>query len=206
MQWVIAGVGQPLIGGDREENVGGFHAHFRLVEVVVFQDADVIERGFDHRFGAGLGGFHDFADACGTADIARIDPQAGSARLGGFNRTLIVEVDISDDRYRAGLADFRHCRRRGFVRAGDAHDVGTGIGTGLDLRNGCLGIRCQGVRHGLHRDRCVAADQHVADGDLTGFTSEDVAVGPHAHGIVPLAVLATARWRFRSYSASRCCG
>ena len=124
MQRVVAGVGELLIGGDREEDVGRLHADLEFVEVVVLQDACVVERAFDHRLRAGLavfleqvllqragvdadahraavvlGGLHHLAHALGAADVAGIDAQAGRARLGRLDGALVVEMDVGDDRH-----------------------------------------------------------------------------------------------------------
>ena len=57
MQRIVAGIGQPLIGGDGEEDVGGLDADLELEEVVVLQDAGMVERALDHRLRAGLAVF-----------------------------------------------------------------------------------------------------------------------------------------------------
>ena len=57
MQRVVAGFGEALIGGDREEDVGRLHADLEFAEVVVFEDARVVERALDHRLGARLAVF-----------------------------------------------------------------------------------------------------------------------------------------------------
>ena len=54
MQWVVAGVGELLIRRNRQEDVGRLHADLELMEIVILQDARVIERRFDHRLRAGL--------------------------------------------------------------------------------------------------------------------------------------------------------
>ena len=73
-------LGQLLIGGDGEEDVGRLHADLELVEVVVLQDADVVERALDHRLRAGLAVFLEqvlleaagvHADADRAAVVAR---------------------------------------------------------------------------------------------------------------------------------------
>ena len=51
MERVVAGFGKTLIRRDGEEDVGGFHADLEFVEIVVLQDARVVERAFDHRLG-----------------------------------------------------------------------------------------------------------------------------------------------------------
>ena len=48
-----------------------------------------------------LGGVDDFLHARGRADIAGIDAQAGRARIGRFQRALVVEMDVRDDRHAA---------------------------------------------------------------------------------------------------------
>ena len=57
MERIVAGLGQALIGGDGQEHVGGLHADLELEEVVVLEDAGVVERALDHRLGAGLAVF-----------------------------------------------------------------------------------------------------------------------------------------------------
>ena len=124
MQRVVAGLGQLLVGGDREEDVGRLHADLELVEVVVLQDARVVERALDHRLGAGLavflqqvllqragidadahraavvlGRLDHLAHPLGAADIAGIDAQAGGAGLGRLDGALVVEMDVGDDRH-----------------------------------------------------------------------------------------------------------
>jgi hypothetical protein len=105
-----------------------FTADLELVEVVVLQDAGVVQGALDHRLGAGLavllqqfalqragvdadphraavvaGGLDDLTHAVGAADIARIDPQAGRAGLGRLDAALVVEVDVGHERH-LGLA------------------------------------------------------------------------------------------------------
>jgi hypothetical protein len=53
----VGRLGQLLVGGGGEEDVGGLAADLELVEVVVLQEPDMVEAGFDHRLGAGLGVF-----------------------------------------------------------------------------------------------------------------------------------------------------
>jgi hypothetical protein len=99
------------------------------VKIVVLQQLDMVEAGFHHRIGARLAvlvqqvffqaaGVHPDADrtavvlgrphhlghALGVTDVAGVDPQAGSPRLGRLDRAFVVEMDVGDDRNRA----FRH--------------------------------------------------------------------------------------------------
>ena len=128
--------GELLVGSGRHEDVRGFHADLKLVKVVVLQKLDVIEPGFHHRIRARLAifvqevlfqrpgiypdadgaavifrGLHHLGHALSVADVAGVDPQTGSASLGGFNRALIVEMDVGHDRHRAFAANL--AQRRG---------------------------------------------------------------------------------------------
>jgi len=91
-------------------------------------------------------------------------------------------MDVGDDRDRRRLDDVVQCRGRFFVGAGDTDDVAAGSSRGLDLSHRRRDVMRQRICHGLHRDRRIAADRHVANHDLTGLTADDVAIGTHAHG------------------------
>ena len=54
MERVVAGLGELLIGGDREKHVGGLARDLELEEIVVLEDLGVVERALDHRLGARL--------------------------------------------------------------------------------------------------------------------------------------------------------
>src|SRR3546814_10339820 len=98
---------------------------------------DMVERAFDERLGAGLaiffeqvffeaarvdadanraavrlGGADDLADALAAADVAGVDAQAGGAGVGGFERALIVEMDVGDDRDSRRAHDLAECPGR----------------------------------------------------------------------------------------------
>ena len=134
-----------LIGGDGEEHVGRLHRHLVFVEIVVLQQLDMVERAFDQRLGAGLavffeqvllqaagvdadadraaiglGGVDHFLHALRRADIAGIDAQAGRAGVGRFERALVVEMDVGDDRHARRAHDLlqraRSLPRRGRTR------------------------------------------------------------------------------------------
>ena len=125
VQRAVDGLGQLLVGGDRQEDVGRLHADLELVEVVVLQDARVVERALDHRLGQGSpyfssrsrssepaltpmrietavvpGGLDHLAHPVGAADVAGVDAQAGGAGLGRLDAALVVEVDVGHDRDR----------------------------------------------------------------------------------------------------------
>ena len=200
-------LGKLLIGGGGEEHVRGFAADLELVKIVVLQDFDMIEPAFHHRIGARLavlfqkmflkragvdtnadrtavilGRLDDFLHTLCIADVARVDPQAGSARLGRFNRAFVVEMDIGDDRHRAFAHDFFKSHGRGLVRRRDANNVGPRLCRPQNLLQRRLHIMGEGVGHGLHGDWRVTPDRHVPDHDLAGFAALDIA--PRADGIM----------------------
>ena len=207
MQWVITGVGELLIGRDGEEDVGRLHADLEFVEVVILQDAGMVESALDHRLGARLAvllqeillqrpgvdsdphgaavvlrRLHDLADPLGAADIARIDAQAGRTGLCSFDRSLIVKVDVRHDRDLGGPHDPGHRCRRLFVGAGHADDIDSRLFAAANLRDRRLGVRRQRVGHGLDRDRGVAAHRHGPDHHPPRLAAHDVAVRSDAHG------------------------
>ena len=114
---------QRLIGRHRQERVGRLHRNLVFVEIQVIENLGVVERAFDHRFGAGLaiflqqvrfqragidadahgaamvlGRLHHFLHALGRADIAGIDAQAGGAVHRRLDGALVVEMDVGHDR------------------------------------------------------------------------------------------------------------
>ena len=198
----VGRLGQPLVGRRRQEHVRRLHADLELVEVVVLEDADMIEPALDHRLRARLAvllqqvplqrpGVHPdphraavvprrldhLAHPLRRADVARIDPQARRPRLGRLDGAAVVEVDVGDDRHRALAHDLPQRPGRGLVRAGHPHDVGAGLGAGLHLRHRRRDVGGQRVGHRLHADRRVAADRHRPDVDAPRLAPVDVAPG-----------------------------
>ena len=75
-------LGELLIGGDGEEHVAGLHRDLIVAEVVVLENADMVERAFDQRLGAGLAIFFEqvLLEAAGVdadADRAAVGPGRG---------------------------------------------------------------------------------------------------------------------------------
>ncbi len=118
-----------------------------------------------------LGG--DGLDVFGPADVARVQPQALHARFHRRHGHLVLVVDVGDDRHRRTRHDLRQPFGGFGLVAGAAHDVGTGGGQRVDLLQRALDIGGLGDRHRLHRDRRVATDLDVADGDLPGELAGD---------------------------------
>ena len=75
-------LGELLVGGDREEHVGRLHRDLVLVEVMVLEDADMVERAFDQRLGAGLAIFLEQV----LLEAAGIDADADRAAVGPARR------------------------------------------------------------------------------------------------------------------------
>src|SRR5579864_2768809 len=89
-----------------------------------------------------------------------------------------VVMKIADQRHRAARVveappDLRQCSRgfRGVDR--HAHELGSGVGERVHLRDGCGDIGGVGVRHRLHDDRRAAADAHPGDIDATARAPYD---------------------------------
>ena len=200
MQRIIAHLREAAVSLHRHEHVGSLAADLEVEEAVVLEDADMALRAFDHGGGVRLaiafeqvafeaagvdadahraavvdGGAHHLAHAVVAADIARIDAKAGRSGLRRFYRSLVVEMNVRNDRH----ADFWHDlleRESAFtVGAGHAHDVGAGDLEISNLLDGPGDIGGQRIGHRLHRDRCVAADGDLADENLARLAARDSA-------------------------------
>ena len=206
MERAIDGSGELVIGGDRDEDVRRLHRDLVLAEVMVLEQTDMIERGFDQGLGTGLaiffeqvaleaagidpdphrtavrfGGVDDLAHPLGRADIAGIDAQAGGAGIGGLERTLVVEMDVGDDRHPRGADDLLQGRGRFRVGTGDADNVGPCFLAAADLVDRPPDVGGGGVGHRLHADRRVAADRHAADHDLARCAPLYIPPGTNGH-------------------------
>jgi len=180
---------------------------------VVLQDAGVAQRALDHGVGAGLavlfqeialqragvnadahgasvvaGGLNHLADAVGGANVAGIDPQAGSAGLGRLDPAFVVEVDVGHERDLGRLGD--RAERRGglLVGTGDPHDVCAGLLELADLVDGRGRIGGQRIGHRLDGDRRIATHLHGADADLAARPSLDRAPRPDG-GVIFVGVV-----------------
>src|SRR3546814_11329620 len=76
------------------------------------------------RAAIGLRRAHDLRHARFGPDVARIDPEAGSARVGRFQRALVVEMDVGDDRHGRRADDLLQRGGGILIGAGYADDVG----------------------------------------------------------------------------------
>jgi len=202
MQGAVDGLGQLLIGGDRQEGVGRLHRNLELVKIQILKDAGVVQRAFNHRIGAGLavffqqvllqrpgvdadphrtavvaGRLNDLLHPVDRADVARVDAQAGGARLGRLDPPAIMEVDVGHQGH-AGLArNGAEGRRRVFIRAGDADDVGPGLLQLTDLLQRRRRVGRRRIGHRLDADRGAAADSDLAHHDLAAGAALDMAPG-----------------------------
>ena len=125
------------------------------------------------------GRLDDFLHALLVADIARVDAQTGRPRFSRLDPALIMEMDVRHDGNRAFLHDFLQRGGAVLVRHTDAHDVGPGLCRSLHLRDGARNVGGDRVGHGLHADRSIAPDRHVADMDLSRLSAVDIAPGAH---------------------------
>ncbi len=166
----------------------------------------MVERAFDQRLGTGLAIFFEqvlleasgidpdadraavglgrgdhFADPLLRTDIAGVDAQARGARVRGFERALVVEVDVGDDRDARGADDLLQGRGAVRGRARHADDVGAGLLAAADLGDGRGRILGRRVGHGLDADRRVSADGDGADHDLPRLAPLDISPGTDGH-------------------------
>ena len=103
--------------------------------------------------------------------------------LPGLTRTAAQPASIAAKTYFGwkwmsaitGICDFRAIvgERVGVVlrRAGHPDDLAAGRGELGDLLQRRVDVAGHRRRHGLHGDRCAAADEHVADADLAGLAA-----------------------------------
>ena len=52
---------------------------------------------------------NDFGHSGLVTNVARVDPQAGCARLGRLDPAFVMEMDVSHDWHRAFRDDFLEC-------------------------------------------------------------------------------------------------
>ena len=79
-----------------------------FLEQVFFETAGI--HADPDRAAIGLGRRNHFLHPRFAADIAGIDPQAGGAAIGRFERALIVEMDIGNDRHLGRARNLLECR------------------------------------------------------------------------------------------------
>ena len=106
-----------------------------------------------------------------------IDAQAGGAGVGRFERALVVEMDVGDDRHARLAHDL--AQRSGAVDVGarDADDVRPGFLAAADLVDRRGGVAGRRVGHRLDGHRRIAADGDIADHDLARLAPDDIAPG-----------------------------
>ena len=105
------------------------------------------------------------------ADVARVDAvlveRCGAVGIVG--QQLVADVvEVADERHINAdplqpLLDPWHLGRCFCTVHRDADDFRPGAGERGYLRDGCIGICRVGVGHGLHHDRRITANHHIAD-------------------------------------------
>ena len=177
---------------------GAFHQRFRVGFAVFLQQMLFQRPGVDadaHGAAVIASGLDDLFDPFVAADIARIDAQAGRTTGGGFQGTTVVEVNVGDDRHLDLLDDVLQRQGAFLVGAGDTNDIDARRLGEPDLRHRPGDIRCEGVGHGLHRDRRAVAHWYLADIDPAGLAPDDFlirAVAAH-RGLLNRGACVTAR-------------
>jgi hypothetical protein len=200
----VDGFGKLHVGRNRQEHVARLHCHLVFVEVVVLQQLDVVERAFHQRLGAGLAVFFQqvtleaagihadpdrtavglrradhFGDPLARSDVAGVDTEASRALVGSFERPLVVEVNVGNDRHVRRAGDFVEPRRR--FRRGAAHpdDIDPGILAAANLVDRRPDILGRSIGHGLHGDRGIPAHRYLAQHDLPALAARNVAPGAY---------------------------
>ena len=124
------------------------------------------------------GRLYNFTNTRGIANIARVNPQTSRPGFGGLNGPAVMKMYIGNNRQRAlGTNDFQ-CFRAVLIWARHPHNIRPSRRHRIDLRHCCLNIAGQAVGHGLHRNRRVATNRHIADHYLATPTSFNRAIRP----------------------------
>src|SRR6266508_6755987 len=197
VQRPVAALGKHLVGTHHHDRVVVLHRDLEVVEVVLLEQRRLPDRRLDqslrgrlaillqqpgvHRAGVHadpdrgavvLRGLRDLLDlVVELADVARVHAYGGAAGLDRGEHVLRLEVDVGVHRDLRVPRDLRQRVRVVLGRAGHPDDVAAGRGELRDLLQGGVDVRRQRRRHRLHRDRRVAADQHLADLDLAGLAA-----------------------------------
>src|SRR5438105_3026022 len=79
--------------GDGEEHVGRLHRHLIVVEIVVLEDADMVERAFDQRFGTRLAVFFEQV----LLEAAGVDADADRTAVGAGRRNHFLDPAFGPD-------------------------------------------------------------------------------------------------------------
>src|SRR5690606_26577053 len=190
--------GEQAIGTDGHKHVGGLDADLEVLEVQLVEMIDMAQRRLQQGFGGWLAVLllqvllqrtgvdadadrdavvtrrvDHRADAILTADVTGVDAQAINAQVSHPQGDLVIEMDVRHQRHVDLLADFA----KGFgglhTRHGYADDVGTDGFQLANLRDRGRHVAGLGIGHALHRNGCIAANQHRAHADLTGLSAYD---------------------------------
>ena len=223
MQRAIDRVGQPHIGGNREEYVRRLYRNLKLMEIMVLQQLDMVQCAFNQRLGARLaiflqqvffetsgiytdadraaiclGGVDDLFYALGRANIARIDPQTGRACVRCLKRAFVMKMDIGNDGHIGGADNLLQRGGALHIRAGHPNDIDACILAAADLVNRCGSIAGKRVRHRLHRNRRIAADRDITNHDLAGRTARNIAPRTNRRHFCDIGGLAFSRNHHRA--------
>ena len=169
-------------------NIGVLDGDDDIVEVELFQQADMIQRALDHRFRNRcavlcqnvlfetaavdadadgdillLAGLNDSFHTVVVADVARVDADLIDTDIGASQSCLIVKVDIRHDGDIHRVFDGLDALCVGCAGAGHTEDLTACRLAAFCLRNVALDILDRNIQHGLHGDGIVAADGNIAN-------------------------------------------
>ena len=196
MQRIIAGCRQFPISVNHHQGIRRFNADFKFEEIIIFQHFCLFQSAFDHGVGCRfavffqqafiqraavnpdtnraavcLGRFDNFFYAVGSADVAGINPQAGSAVICRQQPETVIKMNVGHHRDINGFGYLFQSPGRSFIRTGAAGDVAADPFLTLNLFNGCLNIGCRRIGHRLNRNRGIASDGNFSYHNLTGFAT-----------------------------------
>ena len=112
---------------------------------------------------------HDRMYAVRSADVAGIEPDFIHARLNRGERKSVIKMDIRYNRNRRVRADFFERFRRLCIRHGTAHNIAARFRERTNLRQRRFCVTRVRIGHGLHRNRCAAANRYIPHQNLLGL-------------------------------------
>ena len=193
MERVVDRLGQEPVGLDHRRHVGMFDRDLDVVEIDLFEIADLEKGRIDQslrnrasvfleeilvqragvdpdtdRHSAVLGLTGNRFDLVFLADIAGVEPKPLDTRLECGQGEPVLVVDVGDDRDRRSGDDLGQALCRLYLIASDADDVGAGPRQRIHLGQGAVDVGGLRGGHRLNRDGRIAPDSDVSDMEFAG--------------------------------------
>ncbi|CDN42671.1 hypothetical protein BN871_BS_00280 [Paenibacillus sp. P22] len=193
MERILDLLGRHAVGRDRHRHVGCLERHDDVMEIELFENADMEERALYHRFGSRiavllqqmvfqgtcvdtdpnrnalvLAGFDDRFDFLAAADVAGIDADLVHPVLDRQQGKPIIEVNVGDERNMDAALDLLDRFRRFLVVDRNPDDLAAGFLQTEYLRYRRFHIRGLGRAHALDDDFVAAPDRQIPYSDGHG--------------------------------------